>query len=233
MSEPLARIDNLRLALGGRPVLNGVTADLPRGGITALVGLNGCGKSTLLKTLLGEHPDGGSVRWTAPRPRVGYVPQKLLIDGRLPMSVLDLLALALSKRPAFLGVSDATRGRATALLERVGATGVIDAPLASVSGGELQRVLLGLALEPRPDLLVLDEPAAGVDFRDQARLYDLIRAANAADGVTVLMVTHELGVTREYASRVWCMRSGRIEREGPAAEVLTAETLGTLFGVRP
>ncbi|HEY3788644.1 MAG TPA: ATP-binding cassette domain-containing protein, partial [Urbifossiella sp.] len=125
-ASPLVTIRNLQVVLGGRAVLNGVTTAIARGKITALIGLNGSGKTTLLRTLVREHPYRGDIRFhcghdhTKPTPEhIGYVPQKLTLDARLPLTVKDLLALALSRRPLFLGISKKTNDTIHNLLERV------------------------------------------------------------------------------------------------------------------
>jgi zinc transport system ATP-binding protein len=236
-ARPLVSIRDLRVDLGGRPVLNGLTADLARGKVTALIGLNGSGKTTLLRALVREYPFRGEVRFhcghdhSRPTPEhVGYVPQRLTLDARLPLTVKDLLALALSRRPLFLGVSRGLREKVRGLLERVGMADRLDSPVEGLSGGELQRVLLALALDPRPELLLLDEPAAGIDFKDQQKFYDLIAGLNRQSGVTVLLVSHELSMVSRHADHVLCLRDGRIQCQGPPQEVLSAENLALTFG---
>ena len=236
-NDNLLTIENLCVELGGRPVLRGVSAGVARGKVTALIGLNGSGKTTLLRAILKEHPYTGTVRFfcghdhTRQRPeQIGYVPQKLNIDARLPLTVRDLLALALQRRPLFLGVSREANRRIGAILARVGAGRLIDSPVAKLSGGELQRVLLGLALEPKPELLLLDEPASGIDFRDQQQFYDLIAELNRTSGVTILLVSHELNIVAKHADHVLCLKDGRIECEGPPREMLTGKVLADVFG---
>lgn len=236
-ARPLVSIRDLRVELGGSPILSGVSADLLRGRVTALIGLNGSGKTTLLRALVREYPYRGTVRFfcghdhSQPTPQhIGYVPQRLTLDARLPLTVKDLLALALSRRPLFLGVSKATTARITKLLERVGMAEHLDRPVDGLSGGQLQRVLLALALDPQPELLLLDEPAAGIDFKDQRRFYDLIGELNRSSGVTVLLVSHELTMVSRHADHVLCLRDGKIRCEGPPGEVLTPGNLAQTFG---
>jgi zinc transport system ATP-binding protein len=230
-------IRDLRVKLGGRVVLDGVDANLLRGRVTALIGLNGSGKTTLLRALVREYPYSGVVRFhcghdhTQPTPQhIGYVPQKLVLDARLPVTVKDLLGLALSRRPLFLGLPLAVEVKIRTLLDLVGMADHIDTPVEGLSGGQLQRVLLGLALEPRPELLLLDEPAAGIDFKDQQKFYDLIADLNRSSGVTVLLVSHELSMVSRHAHHVLCLRDGKIQCEGPPEEILTPHNLSTTFG---
>src|SRR5947209_13478199 len=131
--------------------------------------MNGSGKTTLLRALLKEVPYSGRIVFHCghdhrrPSPQhVGYVPQKLRIEANLPLTVRDLLALALQRRPLFLGISRRVERIMHGLMERVSAPlALLDRPVEKISGGELQRVLLGLAMQPEPELLLLDEPAAG------------------------------------------------------------------------
>lgn len=237
MNNALAHIRKLRVTLGGRTILNGIDADLLRGRITALIGLNGSGKTTLLKTLIRECPYQGEVRFfcghdhTHHRPEyVGYVPQRLSVDARLPLTVREFFALALQKRPLFLGVSSSVTKRAEALLTRVGAGHLLSRPVAKLSGGEMQRVLLSLALEPKPELLLLDEPAAGIDFADQQPFYDMLAEINRERQITILMVSHDLSIVSERVHHVLCLQNGRIECQGPPQNVLTPDVIGRIFG---
>lgn len=237
MSRPLVSVRDLRVMLGGRPVLVGVNADLVRGQVTALIGLNGSGKTTFLRALVREYPSRGDIRFhcghdhTHPTPEhIGYVPQKLALDARLPLTVRDFLALALSRRPLFLGVPKAVVETIRRLLARVGMTEHVDTPVEGLSGGQLQRVLLALALEPQPELLLLDEPAAGIDFKDQQKFYDLIADLNRTTGMTVLLVSHELSMVSRYAHHVLCLRDGAIQCQGTPHDILTPGVLAQTFG---
>jgi zinc transport system ATP-binding protein len=237
MTDVLATIRKLQVTLGGRPILKGIDADLARGKITALIGLNGSGKTTLLRALIRECSYQGEVRYfcghdhTHHRPdHVGYVPQRLAIDARLPLTVREFFALALQKRPLFLGISSAVSKRAGELLSRVGAGHLLNRPVAKLSGGEMQRILLSLALEPQPELLLLDEPAAGIDFADQKPFYDLLAEINRERKVTILIVSHDLSIVSDRVHHVLCLKDGRIECQGLPGEVLTSETMTRIFG---
>jgi len=236
-SAPLVTIRDLQVVLGGRAVLNGVTTSIPRGRITALIGLNGSGKTTLLRTLVREHPYRGEIRFhcghdhTKPTPEhIGYVPQKLTLDARLPLTVKDLLALALSRRPLFFGIDKKTLDSIRRMLERVDMLDHIDQPVEVLSGGQLQRVLLALALEPQPELLLLDEPAAGIDFKSQQKFYDLIADLNRTSGVTVLIVSHDISMVNRHSHHVLCLTDGKILCAGPPQDILTPESLSKTFG---
>jgi zinc transport system ATP-binding protein len=237
MTTDLVTIRDLSVTLGGNPVLRRVNAGLTRGRITALIGLNGSGKTTILRAILKEVPYAGRIEFhcghdhNKPMPEhVGYVPQKLNIDANLPITVRDLLALALQRWPLFLGVTRRAAAKMDKLLEDIRAPrALLDRPVEKLSGGELQRVLLGLALQPDPELLLLDEPAAGVDFRHQDTFYELIADLNRRTGVTVLLVSHEMSMVSKHAHHVLCLKDGCIRCEGPP-EMIRGEMLTQIFG---
>jgi zinc transport system ATP-binding protein len=238
MTPPLVTIRDLRVALGGRAILHELDAELTRGRVTALIGLNGSGKTTLLRALLKEVPYAGDVQFhcghdhSSHRPEhIGYVPQKLHIDTSLPLTVRDLFGVALQRRPLFFGISGRLERRMKAMLAGVGAPeSLLDGPMEKISGGEQQRVLLALALEPNPELLLLDEPAAGIDFQDQLKFYDLIARLNQERGVTVLLVSHDLSVVSHHAHHVLCLKDGRVECQGAPTDILGSDMLGQIFG---
>ncbi|MCZ2341850.1 MAG: metal ABC transporter ATP-binding protein [Bacteroidales bacterium] len=236
-TPPLIAIHDLWVYRGGRAILCGVNADITRGKITALIGLNGSGKSTLLRTVLGEFPYRGTIDFrcghdhSRPRPDyVGYVPQRLTIDSRLPITVRDLMALTLKRGPLFLGIGRQLTATIQRLLDRVGVPDLLDVPVDGLSGGQLQRILLAMALEPQPELLLLDEPAAGIDFKTQQSFYELIAELNRQSGVTLLLVSHDLTMVSRVAEHVLCLRDGRIQCQGHPTVVLTDESMSTTFG---
>jgi zinc transport system ATP-binding protein len=238
MTQPLVTIRNLGVELGGVRILSRVDADLRRSQVTALIGLNGSGKTTLLRAVLKEIPHTGHIRFHCghdhhqPTPQhVGYVPQKLHIEANLPLTVRDFLAMALQRRPLFLGLSARTKALLPEMLAQVGAPqALLDRPVEKISGGELQRVLLALALQPSPELLLLDEPAAGVDFKEQEPFYNLIARLNRERGITILLVSHDLSVVSKHADHILCLKDGSIQCQGPPGEILSQGMLTQIFG---
>ncbi|WP_252272201.1 zinc ABC transporter ATP-binding protein ZnuC [Pseudomonas subflava] len=195
MSDALIQLDGVGVAFAGQPVLQQVQLTVRPGEIVTLIGPNGAGKTTLVRAVLGLlKPDSGTVRRKT-RLRIGYMPQKLHVDPTLPLSVLRFLRL----------VPGVDRAAARAALEEVGAGQVLDSPLQSVSGGELQRVLLARALLRQPELLVLDEPVQGVDVAGQAELYRLITQLRDRHGCGVLMVSHDLHLVMSTTDQVVCL----------------------------
>ena len=195
MSDAMFRLDEIHVGVAKQAVLEGAQLQVHRGEIVTLIGPNGAGKTTLVRTVLGLlKPDSGTV-WRKPKLRVGYMPQKLNVDPTLPLSVLRFLRL----------VPGVDRGAALSALNEVGAGHVIDSPLQSVSGGEMQRVLLARALLREPELLVLDEPVQGVDVAGQAELYRLIGRLRERYGCGVLMVSHDLHLVMSATDQVVCL----------------------------
>jgi zinc transport system ATP-binding protein len=195
MSAALIRLAGVGVSFAGQSVLQDVQLSVQPGEIVTLIGPNGAGKTTLVRAVLGLlKPTAGSV-WRKPRLRIGYMPQKLHVDPTLPLSVLRFLRL----------VPGVKRAAAAAALAEVGAEQVIDSPLQSISGGELQRVLLARALLREPELLVLDEPVQGVDVAGQAELYRLITRLRDRHGCGVLMVSHDLHLVMSTTDQVVCL----------------------------
>ena len=230
------RIRDLSVSYGSLQVLQNVNAFIPRGICTAVVGPNGAGKTTLVRAILNALPykgeilfgqKDGSVR--KKKPRFGYVPQKLDFDREMPLSVLEYLASGLVRKPVFFGISKVFREKVYHYLESVECSHVIDRPLGGLSGGELQRVLLAQALMQSPEILILDEPAAGVDFKGEQLLCELLESFRKELGFTQVMVTHDLSMVSAHAGHVICVNR-TVTSSGAPDEVLTPETLEQTFG---
>jgi zinc transport system ATP-binding protein len=222
----------------GKPVLENVDLHLHCGELTAVIGENGAGKSTLVKCLLGEIPHSGEVHFldAAHRrpdsPVIGYVPQHSSFDKDAPVSVLDLFAVSLVSRPACLGVSRSVRMEALDGLRRTGAEDLVDRRVGTLSGGELQRVLLALALTPVPNILVLDEPMSGVDHSGREQFYELLSRLRREFDFAVLLVSHDLATLARFADRMVFL-DHRIVCEGPPAEVLRDARVRAAFSLHP
>ncbi|MCB1345550.1 MAG: metal ABC transporter ATP-binding protein [Rhodobacter sp.] len=218
---PLIEARGLDVAYGhAPPVLHHVDFTLRAGEIVTIVGPNGSGKSTLLRALLGMVPlSGGTVR-RAPGLRVGYVPQTLHLDANLPLPVSRFLRLNRRLRA----------DEVAALLARVGAPGLETREMATLSGGQFQRVLLARALAGDPQLLVLDEPTQGLDQPGTAAFYRLIEEVRRAIGCAVLSVSHDLHVVMSASDRVVCL-NGHVCCEGTPSVVSNAPEYRALFGL--
>jgi zinc transport system ATP-binding protein len=159
------------------------------------------------------------------------VPQKLRVEASMPLTVRDLLGIALQPRPIFLGIGRDLTTRMSAMLKDVGAADtLLEKPVERISGGELQRVLLALAIHPEPELLLLDEPAAGVDVKGQEQFYDLIGRLNRERGTTILLVSHDLTMVGKHVHRVMCLKEGIVHCQGPPHEI-TPDILRHVFGM--
>ncbi len=233
-ADTAVSFDGVGVALGGVQILDGVTAGVPRGGCTAIVGPNGSGKTTLLLALLGQIPSTGTIR-LAPRPdgappRIGYVPQRLAFDRGLPLTVMEFMVMGRQRLPLWFGGRRRYQERARALLATVRAEGIASRQLGALSGGEMQRVLLALALQQEPDLLILDEPAAGVDFQGEQIFCELLDALQRQHTFTQLIVSHDLATVTHHSSYVICLNR-KVVAAGPPRAVLTNETLTATFGL--
>ena len=196
--------------------------------IHAIVGPNGAGKTTLLSALLGEIPFEGRIvaNWRS-EGRIGYVPQTFAVDPSLPVTVQDFLALTRQRQPVCFGVRPSTRRRVADLLRKVGVAGLEPRPLSVLSGGELRRVLLANAVDPIPELLILDEPASGLDEGGMRLFEELLRALRES-GCTVLMVSHHIDQVRRVADWVTVLDRS-IVTEGPPAEMLALDRVRALI----
>jgi zinc transport system ATP-binding protein len=231
---PALHVHNVSVRFGDATVLDNVNFDLEAGQFLAIVGPNGAGKSTLVKVILGLiTPQRGHAAifgvdaGDAPE-RIGYVPQLKTFDRTFPATAVELVVSGIRRRwPLRVGAVE--RERATAALERVGAAKLADRLLARLSGGELQRAFLARALVREPDLVLLDEPATGVDFLAEHDLYDLLEHYQRQRGATIAMVTHDLAAARFHASRVVVINR-RLHGFGIPQDVLCDECLQEAFG---
>ena len=228
-------IDGLSVSRGGQTLLHDVSMHIHCGQLTVLIGQNGAGKTTLIRALLGELPHGGVIRHVddhgrdIPHLRTGYVPQHLLFDREMPVTVEDFLAAAFTRRPVWTGVSRKTRARVREALMAVEAADLAQRPLGRCSGGEIQRVLLALALNPAPDLLVLDEPVSGVDQNGLKMFLDTVLRLKETHHLAILLVSHDLRLVREYADHV-VLLDKTVLCQGAAETVFATPEFDAVFG---
>jgi zinc transport system ATP-binding protein len=209
---------DLSVGPAGAPILHSVDFEIRAGEIVTLIGPNGSGKTTLLRALLGLTPVAGQIV-RKPGLRIGYVPQHFPRDRSLPITVERFSRLF------------ATRAEAHAALERVGIAALGHRQLATLSGGELARVLLARAIAGGPEILILDEPLAGVDIAGEAALYHLIAEIRREIGCGIILVSHDLHVVMAQADRVVCL-NGHVCCEGKADQVVNDPAFARLFGPR-
>ena len=230
------KVQNVTVRIGGDKILRNVNLHVHCGQMVALIGPNGAGKSTLLRTLLGEREYDGNIIFSAPgsrraKARIGYVPQSPNFDPGDPVSVADLFTCCLSRRPAFLGASKSDRELILECLDRVHGEDLIDKRVGTLSGGELQRVLLALALEPMPNILILDEPLSGVDIEGQTGLMDMLDEIRHEYDLSILMTTHDFSMLGRYADRV-VLIDHEIKCQGTPEEVLDSPQFRAAFRMK-
>ena len=227
------RIQNLSVKIGQDTIIEDIDLHMHCGEMTALIGPNGAGKSTLIKAILGQQAYDGSISFSIPgqrnrKARIGYVPQSPTFDPGDPVSVADLFTCCLSNRPAFFNISESTRTKIISCLERVQGEDLIDKRIGTLSGGELQRVLLALALEPLPNILILDEPLSGVDVEGMETLMDMLDEIRKTYDLSILMITHDFSMLTRYADQV-ILLDRKIECQGTPQQVLNSEAFCRVF----
>lgn len=221
---------NVSVAIGGHVILDSVSAHVPFGGATTIIGPNGAGKTTLVKALLGLIPYQGGIFFSkhGVLPRIGYVPQSIRTDGGLPLTVIEFLCLNWQRLPLWFGIRSRYCSQAMKLLEMVGIRELSNRRVCDLSGGELRRALLALALGREPELLVMDEPTSGIDFQGELSFYTLMNELRAKMGYTQLMVCHNLRAVKSHATHVICLNR-KVTAEGDPESVLTPGKLTETF----
>ena len=227
------RIADLSVRIGNDVILDNINLHVHCGEMVALIGPNGAGKSTLIKTILGHQESNGVISFSVPGQRnrklkIGYVPQSPAFDPGDPISVADLFACCMSKRPVFLGISKIMRQKILQCLSRVHGEDLIDKRVGTLSGGELQRVLLALALEPLPNILILDEPLSGVDVEGMESLMEMLDEIRKTYDLSIVMTTHDFGMLESYADNVVLINHSII-KQGSPKEVLGSEDFKRVF----
>ena len=218
MPEPLISARNISVSYSGERIIDGVSLEIMPGEIVTLIGPNGSGKTTLVRALLGLTAlESGEVIRRATR--IGYVPQSFARDRSMPMTARRFVA-------AFGGGSDR---EALAALARTGAEDTADRQMASLSGGEMARVALARAILRKPDVLVLDEPLAGVDVAGEAALYALIARLRGETGTAIFLVSHDLHIVMATADRVVCLNR-HVCCVGDAKSVVRDPAFAAMFG---
>ena len=225
----LLSIKNLSVRFNSVAVLDGLSFDVEKGDMVAIIGPNGAGKTVLFRALLSLVPYEGEVVWPK-NVKIGYVPQKLSVERDLPLTVLEFLKLKGASEEeiyeslqavGFLKNHDEHHWEHHLLRSRLG----------HISGGEFQRVMIAYALINHPDILLFDEPTAGVDIGGEETIYTLLDKLHKEHGLTILIITHDLNVIYNYAKKVLCLNKEKI-CYGLPKEVLNQKTLEDLYGAK-
>jgi zinc transport system ATP-binding protein len=229
------RLEDFGVTIARRVILEHINLHIHCGELTVIVGPNGAGKTTLFRAMLGEIPHSGRLSFShahadQPRhPALGYVPQKLEFDPGSPVIVLDLFTAILSRKALWLGYDRKVRDQAARALTMVNAQHLLHQYAGQLSGGELQRVLLALALTPIPDILLLDEPVSGVDPAGIDLFYSMVSDLREMHDLSILLVSHDLPSAARYADRMIFLNKS-ILADGTPGEVLRHEKVIQTFG---
>jgi len=241
------KLEGISVNLQGDSILEDVSFHLHCGEIAALIGPNGAGKSTLFRSILGQMTYKGTITFSPAggpairladgtaaggrRPLVGYVPQAPHFDRGDPVSVLDFFTAATAKWPVWLPVPGKHRKRAAACLARVHGEDLLDRPMGVLSGGQLQRVLLALALEPVPHILILDEPLSGVDIEGEHQLLDMLDELRTQYDLSIFLSTHDFATLSQFADKV-ILLNRKVLKSGTPEEVLSSPEFYETFHLR-
>ncbi|MEN6441421.1 MAG: metal ABC transporter ATP-binding protein [Syntrophobacter sp.] len=232
------RLVDVGVRLGSHIALEQVNLHVHCGELTAIIGPNGAGKTTLLRAITGEVVHTGQLIFRSAtdqalpkRPRIGYVPQRIEIDKTAPLTVLDLFSAVGTSWPLWLWYPRRIREEAREALACVDAEDLLERQLGNLSCGQLQRVLLALALKPIPELLLLDEPLAGLDQAGTAQFYEIVSGLRRIMDLSILLVSHDLNAAAAIADRMVFIHNRSLLFEGTPAEVLQQPDVRNTFGL--
>ncbi|MEA3456318.1 MAG: metal ABC transporter ATP-binding protein [Campylobacterota bacterium] len=238
---PVIRVEDLSYRVGKQEILSDISFDIGQGDYVALLGPNGGGKTTLAKIILGLlTPSSGTIEifgvnrnnfktWH----RVGYVPQNIsLFDSNFPLSVYEAVSLGLAaKKRWFSRLSDREKEQIEAVIETASIGDLRDKNLSELSGGQRQRVMIARALVTKPEILILDEPSTGVDVASQHKFYDFLRKLNKERNLTIIFITHDLGVIADDVTHVLSVNQ-KLIYSGTAEDMLSCEAVSELYGTK-
>ena len=229
------KIKHLGVVIGGQEILSDINLHIHCGTLNAVIGKNGAGKSTLIKAVLGDLPHTGSIEFKdredgrMKKLKIGYVPQNINIEKHTPVSVYDLIASFQSRFPVFLSKRKRLYEEIKASLRVFEADGLIDKQVCNLSGGELQRVLLSLAVMDEPNLLLLDEPVSGIDQNGMELFYQLIDHLKRNFDLAVILISHDLDYVAKYADWV-VLLDKTVLKQGSVREVYRSGEFKQVFG---
>lgn len=229
------KVNHLSVTIGTQEILKDINLHIHCGTLNAVIGPNGAGKSTLIHAILNDVPHSGSIEFKdrengrIQRLKIGYVPQSLNIEKHTPVSVYDMIACYQSRVPVFLRKSKRVRENILEHLKSFEAESLIDKQVCNLSGGELQRVLLSMAIMDEPNLLLLDEPVSGIDQNGMALFYRTIHDLKENYDLAVILVSHDLTYVAKYADRV-ILLDQKILKQGSVKEVYGSDEFRAVFG---
>jgi len=230
------KIKDLNVSFGEESVLEDINLHMHCGELTVIIGQNGAGKSTLLRALLGQVAHTGTIEFKETKTgnisnimKIGYVPQSLNVEREIPMTVYDMFASYISKYPVWLPKNKKLYEKIKDQLKMFSVDDCIDKQVGKLSGGQMQRVMLSIAITPMPDLLILDEPVSGIDENGVRDFYRLVDEMKAKHDLAVLLVSHDLDLVKKYADKV-ILLDNRILCQGTAEQVYADENFKKVFG---
>ena len=233
MSETILKVENLGVRFGEDQVLKNLDFSVNKGDVLAIVGPNGAGKSVLFRTLLGLLPYSGKIEW-AQNLKISYIPQKFAIDRELPLSVGEFLKFKEKGKAKIInalksvGIGAEHQNDNEHYLRHI-EQHVLNQRLGWLSGGQIQRILIAWALLDNPDVLLFDEPTAGIDIGGEETIYNLLKKLHTERNLTIFLISHDLNVVYKYANNVLCINKEMI-CYGIPSTVLDPNSLVKLYG---
>ena len=237
---PIFEVDNLHFNVRGQAILSQISLQIFNGDYIAIIGPNGGGKTTLVRMLLGlNKPTSGNIKLYGKKQagfkewhKIGYVPQRAsLVDANFPATVLDIVKMGrTAKRSIFSRMSDEDNSAVDDAITKMNIQDLKDKMVGTLSGGQRQRVMIARALASKPEILILDEPNTGVDARSQKRFYALLAKLNRDEKITILFITHDIGVIADDIGRLFTINQKATICNNPK-EALSCEDMTELYGV--
>lgn len=228
MQDIILDIQNLTVSFDGDKVIDDLSFSIQKGDVIAIVGPNGAGKSVLFRALLGLVPYLGAIKW-APDLKIGYVPQRFGIDKDFPITVREFLRLKSKNYDKILSALESVDLKNKDMDKHHIEHHLLNQRVGWLSGGQLQRILVAWAILDNPDVLLFDEPTAGIDVGGEETIYNLLKKLNDEMALTVLLISHDLNIVYKYANNVLCLNKEKI-CFGPPSDVLDPQALTKLYG---
>jgi zinc transport system ATP-binding protein len=223
MEKAILNVKNLSVSIGKEKILDNLSFSLSKGDTLVVLGPNGAGKTVLLRALIGAFPHDGEVIWKE-GVKIGYVPQRLSFIKDTPLSVKEFFLLNFNKEV------EKPENRITGTLRSLGIDeGILEKKIGDISSGQFQRVLVGWALLGEPDVLLFDEPFAGIDVLGQQSVYKFLKDVKQEKNLTIILVSHELNIVHNFATKILCLRK-KLVCFGSPEEILTTKNLNALYG---
>jgi len=228
MAEVVLSVKNLTVKRGSHTIIDNISFDIPKGETFSIIGPNGAGKTTLFKAILGLIKYEGQVEWKRDI-KISYVPQRFYIDSELPITTQEFLKLKTNSEEKIREVLESVGLKNSDAHVKNVKEHILDNRLGDLSGGELQRAVIAWSLLGNPEVLLFDEPTAGVDVVGEETIYSLLQKLKETHGMTILLISHELEIVRKYTTTVLCLNKEQV-CYGPPSLVLNEKTIDKLFG---